>query len=231
MPNPKQKTGLWKNTAAAFEELLFPKRCVFCKKYGCLLCADCEALFEISPAHVQDRRHRYLDDIYSACSYENRFVQKAILIFKYDPFLKEMALPLAHLIDSHLRLAESSLDLSRIVLAAVPLAPKRMRWRGYNQSEELAKQLGTLWNRPVIRGCLTRARETPCQADLSGAARRENVKGAFSCAANGEIKDKTVCLVDDVVTTGATMQDCARALKKSGAKSVIGISVARTENT
>jgi ComF family protein len=110
------------------------------------------------------------------------------------------------------------------------LAKKRWRWRGFNQSEVIAKQLGIIWQLSVIC-CLARARETKNQAELTGAARQENIKGAFVCLDRSSIKNKLVFLVDDVVTTGATMNECARVLIKNGSRQVIGVAVARTENS
>jgi ComF family protein len=222
---------MWKTAAATAKELLFPKRCFFCKEYDGLLCGDCQALLEINPAHRPDNSKKHLADIYAACSYENTRVKKLLHSFKYKPFNKELAAPLASLVAGHFSLSEKNPDFNDTVLVCVPLAPKRLRWRGFNQAQAIAKELADIWHIPIEPDCLARTRETKIQADLAQTERRENIKGAFICRNNTRIKNKSVLLVDDVVTTGATMEECARVLSKNGAAKIIGIAVARTEKS
>lgn len=221
---------MWKTISGLAKEIFFPKRCFFCKKYGGLLCGDCRELLDVSPARRPDRNHKYLVDVFAACSYENKYVQKIIRGLKYEPFGKELARPLAGLIVDHCKLAEQNFDFSKSVIIPVPLAKKRLRWRGFNQAEIIARELGAAWKIPIAPNCLARIAETKNQADLGQAQRLKNIKGAFACADNAPFKGKSVLLVDDVVTTGATMNECARVLTKNGAQSVIGISIARTED-
>ena len=218
---------MWKTIASGAKELFFPKRCFFCKKYGALLCGDCQALFEVSAIHYPNREIKYLSDIYSACSYENKYAQKLIRQLKYEPFCKEFAAPLADLIADHFKLAEIKLDSQDSVIAPIPLANKRLRWRGFNQAEAIASELGKLWQIPVAKNCLLRIRETATQTDLDKSRRRENIKNAFICPDSAPIKNKIILLVDDVITTGATMEECARVLSRRNAKQVIGITLAR----
>jgi competence protein ComFC len=113
------------------------------------------------------------------------------------------------------------------VLVAVPLHPKRLRERGYNQSQLLAKELGKLANLPVVDDCLVRERHSPPQARTANVdERRTNVANAFSCR-NRKLKGRQVLLIDDVSTSGATLDACARALKEGGAVSVWGVVLAR----
>lgn len=106
----------------------------------------------------------------------------------------------------------------------VPLHPKRLSMRGFNQSELLAEALSGRTGVPVQKDLLVRTIHTDPQAGLSGKERRNNLKGAFSCrkALTGE----TVLLVDDVITTGSTLSACAEALKKSGIRKVFACTVA-----
>jgi ComF family protein len=112
----------------------------------------------------------------------------------------------------------------RLVLVPVPLAPKRLRDRGYNQSEHLAQALAGVAGKPVRLDALVRVRETPTQTALTPEARLANVAGAFR--ARG-VQGSRVVLVDDVFTTGATLLAAAAALKKAGATQVDAVTFAR----
>lgn len=221
---------MWKSIGNGVKELFFPARCFLCKKYGDLLCDDCKSLMDISPAHRPDHGSKYLADIYSACPYENKFVQKLIHGFKYEPLYYELAIPLAGLITDHFALAAQNFNMENFAIIPVPLASKRLRWRGFNQAEAIANRLGHLWQIPASSNYLARRRETENQAELTKYERRNNTKGAFVCLDNAPFEGRPVFLVDDVVTTGATMNECAKILLKNGARQVIGVSIARTEN-
>ena len=112
-------------------------------------------------------------------------------------------------------------------VAFVPLYPARERFRTYNQAgllaESLARRLGT----PVARGCLKRVRDTGTQTRLSARARADNVRGAFAVAHPGWVDGRHFLLVDDVMTTGATLAEAALALKEAGASGVHVVTVAR----
>ena len=125
-------------------------------------------------------------------------------------------------------------------LVPVPLGPKRLRQRGYNQSERLARALGRNWRRPVV-DLLERTRETATQTALTPAARLANVAGAFhlrigdcglrieSGAVQSAIRNpqSAMVLVDDVFTTGATLAEAARALERAGARTVLAVTFGR----
>ena len=102
-----------------------------------------------------------------------------------------------------------------------------MKNRGYNQSEELAKELSKTLKIPLILNNLIKIRATFPQIKLSAKERQENLKNAFSINNPEELKNKKIFLVDDVYTTGSTMEECAKTLKESGAKQVWGIAIAR----
>jgi len=113
------------------------------------------------------------------------------------------------------------------VLVPVPLHRKRLRERGYNQSSLLAQELAKLAHLPVVDDCLIRRRHALPQARTTTVdERRSNVAGAFSCR-DGRLKGKQVLLIDDVSTSGATLDACARALKEAGVTSVWGLVLAR----
>ncbi|MFC1967206.1 ComF family protein [Chloroflexota bacterium] len=113
------------------------------------------------------------------------------------------------------------------VLVPVPLHPRRLRERGYNQSSLLARELGKITGLAVIEDCLVRQGHTVPQARTSSLAeRRLNMEGAFTCR-NGRLGGKQVLLIDDVATSGATLNACAVAVKAAGAESVWGLAVSR----
>ncbi len=118
-------------------------------------------------------------------------------------------------------------ELSFEAIIPVPLHPSRLRERGFNQSLLLGKTLGKIHNKTVLAGALRRIRNTIPQVQLDHSERERNVRGAFAVRNQEEIMDKRFLLVDDVFTTGATVNECARVLKKSGAKEIIVLTLAR----
>lgn len=109
----------------------------------------------------------------------------------------------------------------------VPLYPARQRARTYNQSALLAAELGRRLRIPLARDCLLRQRDTGTQTTLSARERAGNVRGAFAVRHPGWVEGRRFLLVDDVMTTGATVNECARTLKAAGAVSVFVATVAR----
>jgi competence protein ComFC len=149
-------------------------------------------------------------------------MRQAIHQLKYRN-LRAIAQPLAELL--HRYLVKNPLPGE--VLVPVPLHAKRLRERGYNQACLLARELSKLTGQPVVDGCLIRKREAPPQARAETVAeRRANVANAFFCR-NQKLKNKPVLLIDDVATSGATIDACAGAVKASGASSVWGLVLAR----
>lgn len=117
--------------------------------------------------------------------------------------------------------------LAAEVIVPVPLHSRRLRERGYNQSLLLAQQLAREAALPVLSDVLRRVKYTMSQTQLDGNQRRQNVAGAFVCTEG--VRDKTVLLVDDVCTTGATLEASSRALKAGGASSVWALTLARAQ--
>ena len=114
------------------------------------------------------------------------------------------------------------------LIVPVPLHPKRLRWRGFNQSLLLARQVSRLYEVPVDPFVLYRDRETAPQTLLAEDERRKNVRGAFAVYPEKSLKERKVLLVDDVYTSGATVNECSRALVRGGAKEVYVLTLART---
>ncbi|HJU04906.1 MAG TPA: ComF family protein [Nitrospiraceae bacterium] len=146
----------------------------------------------------------------------------AIRLFKYH---KKVVL--ADALGQLLR--DAPLDLPTVdVIMPVPLYPTRLREREYNQSLLLVDRLNRRLRLPVSYDNLVRRRHTPPQTELSRAVRLKNLRGAFGVLRAGEVRDQRVLLVDDVMTTGATVNECAKALRKAGAREVYVCTLART---
>lgn len=118
----------------------------------------------------------------------------------------------------------SELDL----MVPVPLHPRRLRWRGFNQSVLLGREVGRAWNLPLDPFVLTRRTETRTQTSLSLKERRPNVRGAFAVAPRRTVRQMRLLLVDDIYTSGATVEECTRVLLHAGARDVQVLTLART---
>ncbi|MDH3443182.1 MAG: ComF family protein [Deltaproteobacteria bacterium] len=113
------------------------------------------------------------------------------------------------------------------IIVPVPLHPKRLRWRGFNQSVLLAREVSRAYQVPMDPFLLQRRRETSPQTQLTEDERRKNMRGAFALGAGKSVRGKIVLLLDDVYTSGATVDECSRVLRKAGAKAVYVLTLAR----
>lgn len=212
------------------------------------MCDDCRALLDISEFNycLCDKPTRLLPDLksgkcprcqdkkisglYFALPYkEKALTKKLIYQFKYQPYLKGLAETLASILIEHFIKTDKNTDeiWQNAILIPVPLDKKKLKIRGYNQSEELANELSKVLQIPVISDNLTKIKSTKPQMELSKEQREKNLEGAFMVKNPSAIAQDKVFLVDDVYTTGSTMQECAKVLKSSGAKSVWGICLTR----
>lgn len=149
-------------------------------------------------------------------------LREAIHIYKYRP-LRSLGKYLSHWMAGQVRMTVP-LD----VAMPVPLHKKRLRLRGFNQSLLLAHGVSERFMIPLNYDNLIRSRDTRPQVELSGSERAENVRGAFSLLRPAEVCEKKILLIDDVFTTGATMNECAKVLKDAGAATVTVLTLART---
>jgi ComF family protein len=149
-------------------------------------------------------------------------VREAIHQLKYQN-LRSLAKPFAGELAAYLKNNPIPADL----IVPVPLHRNKLRERGYNQSELVARELGRMVGLSVDCSCLTRVLDTEPQARLGKAAhRRQNVNGAFQCQ-KARVFNQRVLVIDDVATSGATLNNCAISLKQAGASSVWGLAIAR----
>ncbi len=232
--------------------ILFPQFCLSCKREGVLVCEDCLSSIDLSefdycpfcqtPRRVfaclsgrqeegtcPSHRKMKLSGIFSATSYQNPLVKKLVSKFKYEPFLKNLTSPLTSLIIAHFLLSENKLILQNkgnSVFLPVPLAKFRERWRGFNQAALIAQTLSKFYKIPLSNN-LIKIKQTQPQVELKKEEREKNIRGVFTVKNPQEIQEKRIFLVDDVFTTGNTMEECARILRKAGCREVWGIVIAR----
>lgn len=216
-------------TKKLFLDLFFPKSCFGCKKSGSYLCVDCLALIDFPTRIIKENGP--LSRLYYASDYKNFLVQGLIRRLKYRPFAKELARPLSFIIIAYFKnLEKPPCFLSKkqgFFLIPIPLSRRKLRQRGFNQAQEIAKLLSGYLDIPLVEDGLIKIKNTTDQTNLSGKEREKNIKGVFACPQPGLVKERKILLIDDVFTTGATMKEAASVLKNAGAKQVWGIVAAR----
>lgn len=176
------------------------------------LCARCT---ERAPAYALHR----------SCGVYGGTLKDVILLFKYRRYAP-LSRPLARYADGCLA-ADPRLWAGADFLVPVPLHPARLRDRGFNQARLLARELARLRDLSVLDGCLIKARNAPPQAGLHADDRERNVVKAYTVRRPDKVRQRTLILIDDVTTTGATLRECARVLKDAGAKEVRAITLAQ----
>ena len=221
----------------ALAEALWPARCLGCGRRGPPFCPECwSALPRLrppqcprcarperggTPCRACQRADPALSAVRAPCSYTGA-VRQAVRRLKYHQE-RHLAEPLAMLLIEALRARPLAVD----AIVPVPLDRERAHARGYNQAALLAAPAAAALTLPVAADALQRTRATRSQVGLSARARRANVRGAFACTDASAVAGRRVLLVDDVMTTGATLEACASALMAAGATSVWGLVVAR----
>jgi ComF family protein len=222
---------------SAFINLLFPPRCGGCGTTGSLWCEACRtAVQPVEPPWCEKCGEPNTPTrLCSKCQAQPLEIEQirsvALLLgplrqgihrFKYEK-LSSLADPLGARLADYWRTNHFTADW----LIPVPLHPSRERDRGYNQSNLLGQRLAAQVGVPLISKGLRRMRVTAVQMELNAVQRKENVSGAFACA-DQRVRGARVIIIDDVCTTGATLEACAVALLKTGAVSVMGLTLART---
>jgi ComF family protein len=215
---------------------LLPPRCGSCRSVGEWLCERCRARVRWLREPLCPRCGREVEFAGASCACRHRLhwlarataaaayegpLEQAIHRFKYEGW-RALAAPLA---DLALDLLAGELPAAPFVVA-VPLHRRRLRSRGYNQSELLAAELRARLRLPSPPGRLVRVRDTPPQVGLDRLHRLANVAGAFAWRGPSPAGQPFV-VVDDVATTGATLEACAGALRAAGSGPVVGLTIAR----
>jgi competence protein ComFC len=244
----KNKTATFLNWLGRAADLVYPRNCQFCGESlteeqvgvicpACLgkakpieppFCQRCALPFHgkltepFECGYCKDLKFGFSRAV-AACRAEG-VVRDCIHRFKYN---REMYFE-QHLTDWLIGAGKRWIDWSNIDgIVPVPLYPRKERQREFNQAERLARALARAFDLPVICGHLCRVKETGTQTRLDAGARRANVRGAFAARRGAVFSGRRLILVDDVFTTGATLDSCANILCREGALDVIALTVAR----
>lgn len=237
--------GLYSLVKKEALDLLFPHSCVGCGTLGMIFCASCRLKIKMIPPQCfscgklvpgsarviagrtcracrkNSRVYAYL----SPLSYSDRAVKELVHYLKYRR-VKEAAGTLSDMLEEYIRIFRIRLPQKYIVVP-IPLHKSRERTRGFNQAELIARGVGSFGPAMAFSaGVLSRNKNTRSQVDLAREERNENVKDAFVVSNPEFLRGKTAILVDDVKTTGATIEEAARTLKNAGVKRVWAITAA-----
>ena len=208
--------------------LIFPNVCGFCNKINTnSLCKRCElnlSKYEIYciKSYIDDKQ-KYFDFLFSALKYENT-VREKIIQYKFHEN--------SYLYKTFAKIIIKNKKIYRFlkfydIIIPVPMHKTKKAVRGYNQCElvasEIAKQLELMYE----NGVLIKVKNTKIQSTLTKLQRIENVKGAFCIKDVTKVKGKKIILVDDIYTTGSTVNECSKVLKKAGASEICVVTIAK----
>lgn len=207
-------------------DLIYPPRCAFCRRLlsgrekG--VCRFCRPKLPYVPADGQVQHFRNVDKCLSPLYYHGN-VKDSLHRYKFGG-----ATAYADIYSEFIVKCIDENQISCDSITWVPLSRRRLRKRGYDQAELLAELIAKhLGQRPVR--LLKKLRDTPPQSQTGSAEkRRANIAGAYACLHPEQVQGKRILLVDDIVTTGATLSEAAKVLKKAGAKEVICATLARS---
>lgn len=213
-------------------DFIFPPTCAGCGKIGEMMCSDC--FNQIKKIDTQDQNNQltqdshlsdfinfqHLNALYSF-SYYSPPISSAIKKLKYKRDIGISNLLAKFLVELY---NKNKMDIDMVI--PVPLNKNKIKERGFNQSFFLALPFSMTIQKPINKQSLRRLKETRSQVGLNRQERFSNVSDAFKADPN-QVQDKIILLIDDVATTGATMEACASALKSAGAKDIVGLTVAR----
>lgn len=207
-------------------ELLYPTKCTFCHKLtgGDKVCKSCAGKLPLTPKGAQVQKFPFISACVSPLYYEGN-VRESLLRFKFGH--------LSAYADVYARYMAKCIDENQIscdIITWVPLSRKRLRERGYDQAKLMADELSRLCGISCCR-LLKKTRNNPAQSGTGSAEkRRANVSGVYTAVDTEKIRGKSILIVDDIVTTGATLSECGRMLMSAGAGEVKAVTVARKKN-
>lgn len=209
-----------------FKNILFGSKhiCLICKEKdttnSCYICKDCYENLEILNKEI-DMDSPYINNVYYSLSY-NRFLRDTISDYKFNG-KNYLYKPFGEIMVETVMEREIDKDLDLILY--VPSHRRKEALRGYNQAELLASYISTSLNKPLSKKNLIKIRWTKEQSALNKLDRMINLKDSFHIKSPEEIDGKKILLIDDIITTGVTMEECSRVLLKNGVKEVIGLAL------
>lgn len=226
-------------------DLIFPKICLGWGKEGFYLCKSCLEKIPLTDKFLchscgqlslwgktceKCQKKFYLTGLIYAYSYKINLVREVIKALKYK-YLQELVKPLTSLLikcikNSHF-FSNFSQSTFQYLVIPIPLHRKKNLFRGFNQAELIGQEIAREFDLELKNDLLIRVKNTASQTDLKENQRLLNVQDVFQVKERKIINDKIIFLVDDVVTTGATLNEAAKVLKEAGAKEVWGLTVAR----
>jgi competence protein ComFC len=233
-----------------FLDLFFPKNCLGCKQPDTYLCRDCFNKIPLAPNYscffcekitgqgricIGCKQEKYLDRVISASEYRNPLVRELIRAFKYH-YVRELTTPLSQLViramenlglGFHLPAGrQENLDF---IVVPIPLFKHRLHYRGFNQAELIAEEIAEHFKLPIQINTLKRKISRAPQAKISDIEKRKaNIENGFGVGPEiKSIGNKIVLLVDDVITTGATLNEAAKILKQNGAREIWALTIAK----
>ena len=210
-------------------DLIFPKKCLGCNRPNKWLCEACYWKIKALPQArlPQVSPNKLVNKLIAPLPYDDRLVRKLITAYKYH-FVHDLRADLGRLLAERLKPILRDSASKDYVIIPVPLHPKRLRFRGFNQAELLGETLAEKLNLALRTDILSRSRYTKPQVNLKETMRKKNIHAAFRAEACPGLKDKTVLLLDDVMTSGATLEECAKAIRAScKPKAIWGVAVAK----
>lgn len=231
-------------------DILFPKICLSCHKEGHYICPEClkkVPICKCSNCYICGKRSpsgkicpnckiktdSHLTGLLVASDWNNILVRQVIYEFKYR-FIKDLSIPLGEILKIFLQNNKLiNWQTDKPILIPVPLHKKRFIWRGFNQSELIAEYLSDILKIPLYNNLLVRIRHTEPQAEIKNESKRlKNISNAFEINQkikkdSGLLRNKIIFLLDDICTTGATLNDCAKTLRQFKPKEIWGLVVAR----
>lgn len=225
------------NLWTSLYEALFPKYCLSCKREGKWLCSDCQEAISYlryqfcpfcltitrtgRPCSICQPRH-HLTGLLAATHFKPP-ISNLIHQLKYKG-TKELSQLLTKIMIKNTR---NRIPRGKKIIIPIPLHPKQGRKRGFNQAELLARELSKRLKIEYSPRILKRIKDTKSQTKLNRRERRENLKDAFEIDKRTELEEYIVLLVDDVATTGTTLNEAAKTLKQTKAKEIWGLVVSR----
>jgi len=220
-------------------DVLFPITCISCdqgEEFICTLCASmlsqvpkqicivCHKAAPLGITHPGCAAPHTANGIVSIFSYHDERVAKIIITGKYN-FIPEVFKAMSLIAGG--RLGQTHKDIfQNFSITPIPLTASRRRWRGFNQAEIIAKTLSHCLNLPTA-SVLDRVKSTKTQKDLKRKERITNMRGAFNLKKDAKVLDKNFILIDDVTTTGSTLSEAVKVLKRNGAAKVWCLTLAR----
>lgn len=235
---------IWKDKFQFLFDLFFPILCQRCGREGSYLCVECQQVIAtpLQKCLVCDRvafsglthngcqkKTIAITGLLVATSYETKFIRKLIWQFKYN-FVQDIAEILGIILVDFLITQNLKEYFAKCLIIPVPLHKSKLKQRGFNQAELLAEVVAKNLGLKLLTA-LKRHKNTKAQVELDQEERKKNVRQVFRLSdgakLKNQLKNQRILLIDDVVTTGSTLNECAKVLRRAGAREIWALVVAR----